>query len=109
MDRNKLRDLLRKARTFIECSPLKRVENDSGCIDRDMICAEIDAALAPPARNCDRFTNETDAQIAFLNEVCLIGVTSLKDDPFDGWAKQMKERYVQWLLAPATETEGGAE
>ena len=79
------------------------------CVNGCQAMLDAKAALAVPARNCDRFTNETDAQIAFLNEVCLIGVTSLKDDPFDGWAKQMKERYVQWLLAPATAKEGGAK
>ena len=70
--------------------------------------SQVDAALAAPPRNCDRFADETDAQIAFLNEVCFIGVTTLKDDPFDGWTNLMKERYAKWLLAPATKKEGGA-
>ena len=53
MDGNKLRDLLRGARSFIECSPLKTVESSSGCLARDRICDDIDAALAEPGRNCD--------------------------------------------------------
>lgn len=53
MDGNKLRDALRKARVFISCSPLKRVEGDFGCIDRDEICAEIGSILAAPVKNCE--------------------------------------------------------
>lgn len=68
----------------------------------------IDAALAAPPRNCDRFATETDAQIAFLNEVWLIGVSNLDRDPFDGWTNEMKSSYSKWLLAPATEKEEGA-
>lgn len=58
MDGNKLRDALRKARVFIDCSPLKKVEDDFGCIDRDEICAEIDAILAEPIKNCEVGTAE---------------------------------------------------
>ena len=57
------------------------------------------AALAAPPRNCDRFSGETEAMVAFLNEVWLIAVKSLKDDPYDGWTPQMKAKYAQWLLA----------
>ena len=63
------------------------------------------AALAAPPRTCDKFGGETEAMIAFLNEVWLISVKSLKDDPFDGWAPEMKARYAKWLM----EKEGGVK
>lgn len=70
------------------------------------VVAKAQAALAAPPRNCDRFANETAAQIAFLNEECLINVTSLDADPFDSWTILMKYRYVKWLFA---EAEGGVK
>lgn len=62
-------------------------------------------ALDTPVRNCDRFTSEDKAQVAFLNEVWLISVKDLSQDPFDGWTEQMKERYAKWLMEPAKESE----
>ena len=78
-----------------------------GAIGRIKDIAE--AALATPARNCDRFATETDAQIAFLNEAWLIGISNLERDPFDGWTNEMKSAYSKWLFAPATKKEGGAK
>ena len=59
---------------------------------------EVYDALHSPVRNCDRFNDETEAQVAFLNEVWLISVTDLKDDPFDEWTPEMKARYAKWLM-----------
>ena len=59
------------------------------------------AALKEPPRNCDRFRDELDAQIAFLNEIWLISVdrkTMLEKDKFDNWTDLMKARYASWLL-----------
>lgn len=67
------------------------------------------AALAVPSRNCDRFVNELDAQLAFLNEVWLISVdkeTMLEQDKYENWTDEMRKRYSRWLLAPATEQKG---
>lgn len=67
------------------------------------------AALFAPARNCDRFTDEVDAQLAFLNEVWLISVTreTMRErDKFDNWTCEMRSEFARWLLATA---EGGAE
>lgn len=55
------------------------------------------AALSAPPRNCDRFSDETEAMVAFLNEVWLISVNNLKQDPFDEWTPEMKARYAKWL------------
>ena len=66
-------------------------------------------ALSAPARNCDRFADETDAQIAFLNEVWLISVTketALERDRFENWTDEMKSTYAKWLLAPEAERKG---
>ena len=66
----------------------------------------VKAALSAPPRNCDRFANEIDAQIAFLNEVWLISVTRqsiLERDKFENWTDEMKTRYAAWLTATANE------
>lgn len=62
------------------------------------LSARIDAALAAPPRNCDRYTTFNDAIRALADKL--------------GWhdGKWNSERYcilAQWLLAPATEKEGG--
>lgn len=65
-------------------------------------------ALSDPYRNCDRFTDELDAQIAFLNEVWLISVskeTMIEKDKFENWTEQMKERYGRWLMEQVKEKE----
>lgn len=67
------------------------------------------AALSAHPRNCDRFADETDAQVAFLNEVWLISVTketALECDRFENWTDEMRSRYAKWLLAPAAERKG---
>lgn len=69
----------------------------------------IKSALSIPARNCDRFADETDAQIAFLNDVWLISVdreTMLERDQYENWSDEMRTRYGRWLLAPAAERKG---
>lgn len=60
-------------------------------------------ALARPMRNCDRFGDELDAQLAFLNEERLISVdreTMLERDKFENWTCEMWGRYARWLMAP---------
>lgn len=70
----------------------------------DRIYELANTALAAPPRNCDRFADEIDAQIAFLNEVWLISVdreTMLELDKYENWTDEMRKRYGRWLLAPA--------
>lgn len=78
-----------------------------GCECWQMTLArEAKTALAAPARNCDRFGSEIDAQIVFLNEVWLISVdesTMLERDRFENWTDEMRSAYAKWLLAPAAE------
>ena len=72
----------------------------------------VKAAFTEPPRNCDRFVDELDAQLAFLNEVWLISVdreTVTERDKFENWSDEMKTRYGRWLLAHATEKEGGVQ
>ena len=94
------------AELFWEIQGLGRspISNKAYAVKRKVI-----AALAKPPRNCDRFADELDAQIAFLNEVWLISVTKeslLEHDKFENWTDEMKARYAAWLLAPATAKEG---
>lgn len=81
------------------------------CAHRDLCEAKtaIQEALSAPARNCDRFADELDAQLAFLNEVWLISVdreTMLERDKYENWTDEMRKRYGKWLLAPAAERKG---
>lgn len=69
-------------------------------------------AIYATARNCDRFADETDAQIAFLNEAWLISVdrkTMLVRDKYENWSDEMRAKYGRWLLAPAAERKGEGE
>ena len=71
-----------------------------------------DAALSKPPRNCDRFDDELDAQLAFLNEVWLISVdrdSMLERDKFENWTDEMRKRYGRWLMAKAAEQKGEAK
>lgn len=64
------------------------------------------AALYEPPRNCDRFGDELDAQLAFLNEEWLISVdrdSMLEKDRFENWTDEMRSAYARWLMA---KTEG---
>ena len=82
------------------------VEADDGT-GRPIICV-VESALGNPYRNCDRFVDELDAQIAFLNEVWLISVSKenmIEKDRFENWTEQMKERYGRWLMEHVKEKE----
>lgn len=66
------------------------------------LSSRIERALSAPPRNCDRFADELDAQLAFLNKVWLISVereTMLERDKFKNWSGEMKTRYGRWLFA----------
>lgn len=58
------------------------------------------AALAAPPRNCDRFKTKEEAEIEFM----------MSDElPRDGGDTKMRAwmcRFIDWLLAPATEQKG---
>jgi len=59
-------------------------------------------ALAKPPRNCDRFVDELDTQLAFLNEEWLISVdreSMLENDKFENWTDEMRSVYARWLMA----------
>ena len=72
---------------------------DGGQINKTISAVEkARRALSAPPRNCDRFSDETEAMVAFLNEVWLISVNNLKQDPFDEWTPEMKARYAKWLM-----------
>ena len=99
-DRAKLRAALVEAREVIKAM---------GGYWARVTLLPIDAALAAPARNCDRFTDELDAQLAFLNEVWLISIdreTMTEQDAYENWTDEMRARYGRWLLASATEQKG---
>ncbi len=80
-----------------------------GTIDPHEALGIVEAALAAPARNCDRFGDELDAQLAFLNEEWLISVdrgSMLESDRFENWTDHMRSAYAKWLMATA---KGGVE
>lgn len=67
----------------------------------DLFEKRIDAALAAPARNCDRFNNATEAGLAYRNLVLARAgrVVDIDENTFFA-------HLANWLFAPA---EGGAE
>ena len=89
---NQLREALVKARRFIDSSPLVCIEDDTGTIARGELCAELTAALATPPRNCDKVKTSWDVLKKWHE-----GLDTANDIV----------RMLDWLLAPATEKEGG--
>jgi hypothetical protein len=110
-DTDKARKVLERVEKFLGILIRENLVKDAPFLDEGELENESDLAddvwevLQMKPRNCDRFATETDAQIAFLNEVWLIGVSKLDRDPFDGWTNEMKSAYSKWLFAPATEKE----
>ena len=82
------------------------------CIGASDLADDVYDAIHSPVRNCDRFSDKTDAQVAFLNEVWLIGVDSgsmLDLDKFDNWTPEMNARYAEWLMELKDANEGGGK
>jgi len=79
----------------------------SKCMGASDLADDVYYALNSPVKNCDRFSDETEAMVAFLNEVWLISVDDLKHDPFDEWTPEMKARYAKWLMELKDAKEGG--
>lgn len=78
---------------------------DGGLINKTISAVEkARSSLSEPPRNCDRFDDELDAQLAFLYEVQLISVdreTMLERDKYENWSDEMRKAYGRWLLAPS--------
>ena len=73
-------------------------------VDAEYIIDTARDALSEPPRNCDRFDDELDAQLAFLNEEWLISVdkdSMLEKDKFENWTDRMRSAYARWLMATA--------
>ena len=105
----RMRGILNKVHDWLgvlirDSCPDDRCKECLGASDR---ADDVYDATRSPVRNCDRFSDETEAQVAFLNEVWLISVTNLKDDPFDEWTPEMKARYAKWLLELKDAKDGG--
>ena len=106
-DRAKLREALSTAIILLMACEWP---DDAPMQDITEVMDEIGKALSAPQRNCDRFADELDAQLAFLYEVWLISIdreTMTEQDAYENWTDEMRARYGRWLLAPATEQEGG--
>lgn len=73
------------------------------------ICALVDkaeAALAAPARNCDRFRNAGEALEA-LERHCNSSGNGCMRCPLVGHSTEELSCKIGWLFAPATEQKGG--
>lgn len=80
----KLRDALEDARNFL-------LKHCCGSSEAQSIVSRIDCALAAPPRNCDVYDAKT-AEKEFIRQT---------------GSKSIRSKSVRWLLAPATEQEGG--
>lgn len=104
-----MRDMLSKCEKYLSAVVRDNLiyENEVDGLNTSDLADDVwDAIHIPKIRNCDRFTDELDAQIAFLNEVWLISVTKetmLERDRFENWTEEMKERYGRWLMETAKE------
>lgn len=104
-----MRDVLSKCEKYLSAVIRDNLiyENEvDGLNTSDLADDAWDAIHKSKIRNCDRFIDEIDAQLAFLNEVWLISVdraTMLERDKFDEWTEEMKERYGRWLMETAKE------
>ena len=93
----KLREALKRAWLFVSATRESFAFVHEGRIERDKLCEDIDAALSAPPRNCD--------------------LPKVLEDPWRAWLddeSNWEEGYPKleihdWLLAPATEKEGGAK
>ncbi|MBO7685719.1 MAG: hypothetical protein J6V72_05010 [Kiritimatiellae bacterium] len=101
-DAAKLREALEKARLFVGCCDSELAFVNMGCIDRNKLCEEIDAALAAPPRNCDRFNSGNPVKDA--------------DDAYAEWQRwcdtadmplscKMESGFRQWLFIMSKEGE----
>lgn len=103
--------MMREALEFAVKQLIAAIEDDSlggnilylaGCMRT--VANKCKSALSAPARNCDRFADELDAQIEFLNDIWIISVTKdtmLERDKFENWTEEMKSIYAKWLFAEA--------
>ena len=72
----------------------------------------VDAALATPARNCDMFTNESEARKAFI--VWYNTAYELNGDKWNEISScdlkhnvdNILQDYIEWLFEPAKELKG---
>lgn len=82
----------------------------SQCIGASDLADDVYDALHSKVRNCDRFADFVDAQIAFLNEVCLVSVarvSMMERHRFENWTPEMKARFALWLMELKDAKEGG--
>ena len=73
------------------------------------LSARIDAALAAPARNCDRYATADEAMDDFGDEALIEEWNALKAGKDRDMLAVELFVFTKWLYAPATETEGGAK
>lgn len=88
----KLREALRKINSLCGIGVVEISSFEIGSI--------CDAALSNPPRNCDKYANRNDAMQAFEAFV--------REQGKLGFINPYTEAF-KWLLAPATEKEGGAK
>lgn len=104
-----MRDVLSKCEKYLSAVIRDSLiyENEvDGLNTSDLADDAWDAIHKSKIRNCDRFVDELDAQLAFLNEVWLISVskeTMLERDKFEEWTEEMKTGYARWLMETAKE------
>lgn len=105
-NQQKMREALEEAREALIFYSGLRLPAHLNDVKVHDVLADIETARSATPRNCDRFADEIDAQIAFLNEVWLISVDReimLDLDKYENWTDEMRKRYGRWLLAPAVE------
>lgn len=104
-----MRDVLSKCEKYLSAVIRDNLicENEvDGLNTSDLADDAWDAIHKSEIRNCDRFVDELDAQIAFLNKVGQLSLsreTITGTEMFENWTERMKERYGRWLMETAKE------
>lgn len=113
----KMREALELVRLYISNGPEEesRAYVKNGQIEMLFALEVLDtisAALSATPRNCDMFSDETEAQLKFLNDVWLVSSdkeSMLERHRIENWTEEMLLRYARWLLAPVKKGENDEE
>lgn len=100
-DAAKLREALKRAWLFVSATRESFAFVHEGRIERDKLCEDIDAALAAPPRNCDLARDWMRDLYAHFQPPA-----SVKREMPPEWVDAVMA-FCRWLIAPATEQEGG--
>lgn len=88
---------------------IERSDIADACYDLTRAIKLAHAALAAPARNCDKYATADEAIAAFADDALLEEWKALESGNDRDMLAEELYRFIKWLFATATEKEGGAK